>query len=226
MKVICSICIEDITEPVSLACGHVFDKKCIQSHFCHSSPLCPHCKYDCHDYSFKTLYLSTVEPDEKELESLHIKEATDRADQSLVDLVDDLKIKLAISESALQATSSDSIQLEEDLTKHMEDIKRKKEQLYQRYQRALRIAQLTCNLINRASSSSHHAATQRNDVRPDLKEAFKSIRRCYKIQRSQLFLAKVTSMRISRKIKNFEELTNQVDLEAIENPGQQGWVVL
>ncbi|KAI7900554.1 uncharacterized protein BX663DRAFT_488184 [Cokeromyces recurvatus] len=74
INVICSICLQEVTEPIALECGHVFDKECLQSwsHFSFSRRVCPLCRRSY--VNQHRLYLTTDDP----FEIQHIKELTDQ----------------------------------------------------------------------------------------------------------------------------------------------------
>ncbi|KAI9474216.1 MAG: hypothetical protein EXX96DRAFT_581066 [Benjaminiella poitrasii] len=72
MKAICSICIEELTEPVSLECGHVFDRPCID--LClRTSSLCPYCKGSFRREDMRRLFLNTND-DERTQSQTHNEE--------------------------------------------------------------------------------------------------------------------------------------------------------
>ncbi|KAI7900552.1 uncharacterized protein BX663DRAFT_488182 [Cokeromyces recurvatus] len=212
MQIICSICIENITEPVSLTCGHVFDKTCIQCHF-DVTTLCPLCKYDCHNDSFKTLYLSTVDPEKEKEEAKALHETSlNITDEHmfLIHLIEDLETKLAIRASSVEETRTYNT-LSYDLTKYVNEIDSKKAQIQTRYQHALK----TVSEYNRRCSISPDISKMDN-LKQDLKNLFKEIHTQYNKQKTQLYIARKTSRLIDKKLNKFDSLIVQIEKKATE----------
>ncbi|KAI7900566.1 uncharacterized protein BX663DRAFT_553874 [Cokeromyces recurvatus] len=116
MKVICSICIENISDPVSLECGHVFDRECIELCFRSSTvSCCPYCKSHCRKDQIRRLYLST----DNEIATTTTRESKDTS--SLLELLEKILPAFAEAQTMTQ-TLSQKVKLLHRLNKDLRQI--------------------------------------------------------------------------------------------------------
>ncbi|KAI7900553.1 uncharacterized protein BX663DRAFT_488183 [Cokeromyces recurvatus] len=112
MTVICGICLEKIKEPVSLRCGHVFDKQCIELYF-EVTQLCPNCKCQSSKEQLHRIYLNSTSsiPSQKTEKTLLDLKSHQQIVNTMVNQIAELNNTIEATKEAFQPTLREVEQL-------------------------------------------------------------------------------------------------------------------
>ncbi|KAL9547158.1 hypothetical protein MBANPS3_006300 [Mucor bainieri] len=152
MRIVCSICLEDVHENSCLAaivrCGHIFDKACIDQALSSGHGRCPVCSAQIVGSSFTPSYFRIYPSKSENLdnqECINLKKTLIEANQKITKLQRDLsntKSALGTSRQEQKATSSqlketkalleNATKSAEKLKKDVDNIKRAKDECFKR----------------------------------------------------------------------------------------------